>query len=222
MEMKKTERSKTAKKKLWFGKRKRSSSLVAKVNKLIQSQELKWLDTSVTDPAAGLVVPLNNVPQGDDAVARDGRKINMRSCEFVVAAYTNPSVGAPVRPRLVIVYDKVCNGLLPAATDIFTSTDGIALKNLNNSHRFQIVYDNYAGLKRGHDPLQVFVPSAGTQYGIFHIKDYVKMDHDTIYGATGSGTIAGTQTGALYAVFLGGGAASTGTVSNFRVRFVDS
>lgn len=192
-------------------------SLTAKVNALLESQEWKWYDTSIASATGGQVSPLNNIPQGDDSVTRDGRKIIMKSVAFKLAGNAAAGAGSFVAPRLAIVYDKNPNGVLPVSTDIFTTNDGTTHSNLNNRDRFVIMYDNFCGMKRGHDPLSW----PGEGYVNFHIQEYLKLDLSTVYGPTGSGTIAGTQTGALYAVFLG---SSTPSVigSSFRVRFVDS
>lgn len=191
-------------------------SLAAKVNGLLRSQELKWYDTVVSSFSAGTVVPLNAVPLGDDAITRDGRKILMKSVQYKLAAFASQAAGLAPQPRLVIVYDKNPNALLPAVTDIFQSSVGVALTNLNNRERFEIIHDNYAGLKRGHDPL--FVGAAGY---VFQDEWFGRLDHSTVYGASGSGTQAGTQTGGLYAVLLGGSGDTNGLL-NIRIRFIDS
>lgn len=192
-------------------------SLTAKVNALLQSQEWKWFDTSINSATGGQITPLNSIPQGDDSITRDGRKIIMKSLAIKLAGNATAADGAFVSPRLAIVYDKNPNGVLPTATDVFNTNDGISHPNLNNRDRFVILYDNFCGMKRGHDPLSW--PGAG--YVNFHIQEYLKLDLSTVYGPTGSGTIAGTQTGALYAVFLGSSVPSV-ISSSFRVRFVDS
>lgn len=191
-------------------------SLAAKVNGLLRAQELKWHDTIVTAFSAGTVVPLNAVPLGDDAIARDGRKILMKSLQYKLTAFASQAAGAPPQPRLAIVYDKNPNGLLPVVTDIFQSSSGVALTNLNNRERFEVIHDNFAGLKIGHDPL-----IAGAAGYVFTSQWYGRLDHTTVYGASGSGTQAGTQTGALYAVLLGGAGDTSGIV-NLRLRFADS
>lgn len=202
----------------------RTKSLTAKVNNILKSQELKWYDTSVASATAGQVTPLNTIPQGDDAVARDGRKIVMKSCWIRVTALGNSGAGS-ICPRVALVYDKNPNGLLPVFSDIFTSAGSVAFANLNNKERFQILYDNTAGLN---DPCaDVHIEARSTSpfdlLAQYHVNKYVPMNHTTIFGSTGQGTQAGTQTGGLYLVALAEpGSTSIALVANMRVRFLDS
>lgn len=194
------------------------ATLTKQVRAIKKSQELKWFDVNLASATGGAVEPLNNVPLGDDATARDGRKIIMKSVNFKLWATGTMAGALSTMPRLAIVYDKANNGLLPAATDIFTSTASTAQVNLNNRDRFKILYDNHGGLNKGTDPYRIYSTGSTT----FIVNDYVKLrDLETIYSDTGSGTIAGTRTGALYAVFLGTGAVA-GLDASFRTRFLDS
>lgn len=188
------------------------------MNGLLRAQELKWYDTTVTAFSSGLVQPINTVPQGDDAISRDGRKIIMKSVQYKLAAVALPGAGTPPQPRLAIVYDKCPNGALPVVTDIFQSSAGIALTNLNNRDRFKIIHDNYIGLKHGHDPALLVTAAYSA---IFNDEAFIRLDHQTIFGASGSGTQAGTLTGALYVVLLGGASDTQGFL-NIRIRFADS
>lgn len=81
----------------WTSKK---SSLNSKVKMLLKSKESKWLDTKTQAPTSGLIVPLNNVPLGDDSVARDGRKIVMTSIQIRGAMFANLSTlpAAPLAP----------------------------------------------------------------------------------------------------------------------------
>lgn len=193
------------------------ATLTKQIRRIKRSQELKWFDVNLTSATGGQVEPLNNIPLGDDAVSRDGRKIMMTSC---VSKGQTTSATLGTYPRYAIVYDASPNGILPSATDIFTATDAVAQVNLNNRNRFKILWDNHAGLGMGRDPFQ-FTGGTGTSATyIWH--DTIKLrDLITIYKDTGSGTMAGTATGALYAVFLGTGSV-TGAAINFRIRFLDS
>lgn len=188
------------------------------ISRIKKSQELKWHDVAVASAAAGGVEPLNNVPLGDDAVARDGRKIIMTSlmCRLVA---DGGSATLSTFPRMAIVYDKVPNGVLPSATDIFVTTDSTAMPNLNNRDRFVILYDNFGGMGHNRDPHSAY---SGTLAQTFGIEDLISLRRkETIFKDTGSGTTAGTATGGLYAVFLGTGAVSA-INARFRLRFLDS
>lgn len=209
-------------KKKWSGMKKRKVSAITKLKKDVRrikkSQEMKWFDVNLTSATGGQVEPLNNVPLGDDATSRDGRKIMMTAC--ISKGYAGLGTAVSGMPRYAIVYDMAPNGVLPAATDIFTASTAVAQVNLNNAKRFKILWDNHGGLALGRDPFQYISPAGEAATYIWN--DYVKIrDLVTIYKDTGSGTIAGTATGALYAVFLGGVSTSNAAIS-FRIRFLDS
>lgn len=203
---------KTFKKKTSKGK---ITSLTKAVRQIQRSQELKWFDTILTSFTSGTVYPLNNIPLGDDQNSRDGIAILMKAISIRCFAATGESVNSA--PRIVIVYDKANNGLLPAPTDIFTSSEFTAQYNDYNKDRFKIVYDNATGLHRGSDPYQ-----PGTGGARFCIFDEIPVNLKTKYADTGSGTTAGTRTGALYLVYLSTGGSQATVRCNTRVRYLDS
>lgn len=197
-------------------------SLNAKVNELLRDRELKWLDTSITALAQGLIAPINNVPLGDDSVSRDGRKIVIKSIQLRYGLAGTAAASATATPRVVIVYDTNPNGVLPVFGDIFTDATGTSFQNLNNRERFKVIYDMALGQKKGSDSF-VTVGTGGGGAIIFNDVVYRKCDLTTVFKDTGSGTIAGTSTGALYVCFLYGSAGTTtGSVCNCRIRFADS
>lgn len=211
-------------KRKWSGVKKRKVSAITKLKKDVRrikkSQELKWHDVTLTSAAGGQVEPLNNVPLGDDATARDGRKIMMTACISKGVASSGTTSGISAMPRYAIVYDMAPNGVLPSATDIFTTSTGVAQVNLNNAKRFKILWDNHGGLGLGRDPFHYIAATGET--GTYIWNDYIKIrDMITMFKDTGSGTTAGTTTGALYAVFLGGAGTTFASIS-FRIRFLDS
>ena len=201
------------------GKRKAAYPLVKslsdKVRKLIAARELKWVDTAQNGViAAGTVVPLNLIPQGDDSVSRDGRKVTLESLN-VKYSEVNAVFGGAVN-RFCIVWDVQPSGVLPSATDIFTSTSTTAYPNLNNRDRFRVLYDSWVGNKTGSAGFGNNIGNA-----IWADAKYIKLDCETIFNDTTSAVIGAINSGALYCVYLGG-STSSGFLSNFRVRFTDS
>lgn len=190
-------------------------SLSEKVRKLISARELKWLDTAQNGAtAAGTVVPLNLIPQGDDSVSRDGRKVTLESLS-VKYSEVNAAFGTAIN-RFCIVWDVQPSGSLPSVTDIFTSSSTTAYPNLNNRDRFRVLYDSWLGNQTGCSP---FNNNAGA--AIWADAKYIKLDCETIYNDTTTAVIGAINSGALYCVYLGS-ATSPGFLSNFRVRFTDS
>lgn len=199
----------------------KSKSKITRLTKAVRaikrSQELKYFDSSLNAVSAGLVSPINNIPLGDDTGTRDGRKVMMKKVEVnVVTSYVD--AGTTIAPRYCIVYDKANNGSLPVISSIFNASTAGAMPIIENEKRFKILYDNYAGYGRGRDPVQGFV--AGEKYTFI---DQMKMalNHETRFDASGSGTIGGTLTGALYLVFLGGSGSTVAEIRS-RVHYYDS
>lgn len=211
-----------ATKKKWSGVKRRRVDPIQRlkkdVSRIKKSQELKWHDVILTSATGGQVEPLNNVPLGDDATTRDGRKIMMTA--ITCHGNVGNTGGTSPCPRYAIVYDVSPNGALPPVTDIFTSSVAASFTNLNNQKRFKVLWDNFGGLGQGRDPFNY--QNAINENGSFIWNDYIKLRNlITMYKDTGSGTMAGTSTGALYAVFLGSGSTTTADI-RFRIRYFDS
>lgn len=194
----------------------RDKTLAQKVSRLIQSQEKKWLDTAVGGALPpGTVACLNMVPQGDDSVSRDGRKINIRSLACHVMEPNYPHGTSML--RYVVVWDKQPNGALAAATDIMTSTAFTAQMNLNNRSRFSMIYDSSTAKKYGSDP----VPNNAGQL-CWGDQRYIPLDLETVFNAGTGAAITAINTGALLMVLLGVPNTSAQFDCIFRIRFVDS
>lgn len=195
-------------------------SLVAKVNALSRAQESKWFDLTWTAPAAGLVTVINAVPQGDDSITRDGRKIVVKVVQLRYGLFGSAVPAGFIALRVVIVHDVAPNALIPAVTDIFTSSDGLAYNNLNNRERFRILYDFTLGQKKGSDS---FVSTnASSTIVAFNDVVYKKCDISTVFNDVAGGTIGSITTGAIYVVTLFSGGSSVGSTLKSRIRFADA
>lgn len=97
------------------------------------------------DPTPGA---LNAIDQGDGESQRDGRKIKMHSLHLRGQLQLNQeaNVGIPQVARLAIVVDKQTNAAQMNAEDAFLDTptgsqSPFAFRNLQNSQRFDVLYD---------------------------------------------------------------------------------
>lgn len=207
----------TRKRKMFKGKYKKPTvmSLQRQISSIKRDTEYKWHDYTLTSFNVGLVAPLNLVPLGDDSITRDGRKIVMKSLLFRFYGASSTTGGAP---RFIVFYDKMPNTNLPHITDVLTAANWAAPMNLNNRHRFDIIYDNTGGIGKGADPLKIIPASSSSQ---ITLSEYIKLDHETVFNDTGSGTVAGTKYGGLYILFVGTGAGSLVGELSARIRFVD-
>lgn len=151
---------------------------------------------------------LNDVAQGTSATTRVGRKILMKS--LLVQGYLGVALGAI--PRIVIVYDRQCNGAIPAPADIFTSNTVMAAMNLDNRDRFIVVADIFPG-----DDSENLMANNPNVYGY---KRFIKMNLETIY-AGNTGTITDITSGSLLMCTNVNGGAVANETGIQRIRFVD-
>lgn len=144
-----------------FGTRKRKRSRwdqrtakrrtpVYRARRAVPSSELKFLDTNQATEAsatAGVIhsISLNFIAQGVTESERIGRKCSIVKV-FLKGEVTLPptaTVGeADNTIRLIVYCDKQANGATAAVLDILETASPYAFRNLANSGRFRILYDN--------------------------------------------------------------------------------
>lgn len=168
-----------------------------------------------TNLAAGSAIyNINGIAQGTDYNQRIGREIFQKS--LYLRMFGADVTGTSTQVRVMLVFDKQTNGVLPLISDILTSVSLLACNNLNNRERFVTISDKQ------------FITS-GTNAGpsnSFMNNKYKKIRLPVTFNNTGS-TIADINTGALYLVIIAQNAFSgllTNTL-NFsfvaRTRFTD-
>lgn len=132
--------------KMVFGDAKRALLVANSLRKLI-NVEIKNHDTQqtsvpITDTIA--IIPLTNIPQDITTITRDGAQCKMLGFNLNYSIRT--SVTAPrTAVRIMVVVDKQTNQAIYVAGDLLkdtTTQDSIISPiNLNNLHRFTILYD---------------------------------------------------------------------------------
>lgn len=119
--------------------------------------ELKFFDTNKATQAsatAGVIhnLSLNLVPQGVTESTRVGRKCTIRKM-FIKGEMTLPPTAtsgeADNTVRLIVYCDKQANGATAAVVDILETASPFSFRNLANSQRFQILYDNRWAMTAG-------------------------------------------------------------------------
>lgn len=206
------------------GYRSTVSTLSRKVNKILSEQERKNLDSvAVLTPAVGVasIVQLNSIPQGDDAVSRDGRKVSMVSSQIRYTV-TPTSTGNPGYFRVMVLRDLQSNGITPVAADILTVPGNIRSPlTMDFKERFRILHDNFCGYGKGFYDLGTtgaagsHVPTIPCSY-FYKFKD---ADSQVEYGNIGNIPTSNS----LILVFFTEGAAATASMSYYhRLRFTDS
>lgn len=111
---------------------------------------VEWKAHTVTDAnkiftSAVLVEPLSNIPRGDTTDKRDGASARIKWFTFNYQIHLHPSTPATshAQCRIMVIWDKQTNQALFSPADLFADSANslISPLNLNNSGRFQILYN---------------------------------------------------------------------------------
>jgi len=150
---------------------------------------------------------LNGIANGNSASSRIGRKIQLKSLLF---RWIQSSSAGNQPIRIVIVYDKQADGVLPGIEEILqggpTPTFNSPM-NLANADRFVILADEMS--------------TATAQNGIRADKIYRKINLPQTFNASTAGIIDVTS-GAIYVLScVGNGVAGAGVGYYSRIRYTD-
>lgn len=80
---------------------------------------------------------------GDDVNNRDGREIFTRKISMIGGMTTVVAATLPQRIRVILLYDTMCDGAIPASTEIFdTATiDAFPVRDTEYPQRFKWIFD---------------------------------------------------------------------------------
>lgn len=181
--------------------------------KQLVNTEFDYKDTAATvnPAAAGALVLLNGLTQGDTASSRTGNSIRMKSYDMRWFVNNNSSAGQ-TEVRVMLVLDKQSNGVTPSVTDILATNTVVSPRNLDNRKRFKVIMDrNYA----------ISTAGPSSRYDSAHFKNI--QTHVAYYNSSNAGTVADISTNALYLLYLSDQATNTpGLQYYFRLRFIDN
>lgn len=166
--------------------------------------DLTALGTASTGVSVGLI---NGIATGPNTDERIGRRVTMKSL-WVRWNFTMQSTSVGSSPfRILIVYDKQCNGgSQPTVTTVLATNDINGMKNLSNEKRFVTLMDEYISP----------IGTGGPQSVIG--QRYLKLNHEIEFSGTGN-TSASIATGAVWVyIWQNGGITVAGPASNFQTR----
>jgi len=201
------------------GSSRRPRRYLRRPRRLLQNvPEYKYMDTTLSPGSTrcdttGDVILVNGCARGDDVGDRIGRKIVMKSLEMRLYAYVTAGTGVDQTNRVMVVYDKQPNGAAPAITDVLVSISTTALKNANNDHRFNVLYDQ-----------TYYLNGSGESDSAKIWKNYRRLNFPVQFNSGDAGTIADIQTGSLYFLVMGSearGVTASQINGRVRVKFVD-
>lgn len=151
-------------------------------------QELKFLDDVLNNtvvPESGLIVnTLLLISQGTGESERIGRKVMIKklqiSLEFLLLPSTDQDSMMDIC-RIIVYLDKQCNGTAATASNILDTPDVLSWRNIENSHRFNILKDFNIELRSQ-------VTGNGTTLDSTRVKSVYKIILDVNYPIEFSGT----------------------------------
>ena len=118
----------------------------------VHSPELKCMDLPSSNNAVtttAVVFTCNAIATGNELYERVGRSIAMRSLEIKGYFLASGAATGVDAPRVVVVYDRQCNGVAPTFPEVFQSVDNVgagtsdsfAFPNKGSTDRFKILAD---------------------------------------------------------------------------------
>lgn len=110
--------------------------------------ELKFFDTTGTlapVPAAGAILEdsVHHIVAGTGESQRVGRKVTLKSFHARIVSNLIPSGSSSSDDgiRIIVYWDKQCNGATAAVTDILETANYKSFNNLSNKNRFMVLAD---------------------------------------------------------------------------------
>lgn len=195
---------------------------MAKWVKSVINTEFKYFDTYQNTYTgvrnnAYLVVPLTNIPQGDDSSHRNGRSILAKNSNFQFNLQLNGTCDNAV-VRCLILIDWAADGAAPTMSDIYdTITGDDAVNSFRNigtgtTKRYKILWT------------KTFSMDKDFKSTVYH-SVYRDLQHHIKFVGT-DGTQASMGQGSMYfcAIGTGGTAANLGAdiLYKHRFRFIDN
>ncbi len=196
-----------------FGDAKKALIIAKGVRRLL-NVEIKNFDSQQTNVAittVSAILPLTNISQGDTTSTRDGAQVKMVGLEMNYMILRHPDA-LQTNVRIMVVLDKQTNQAQYISTDLFEDASVndviVTARNLDNKHRFQILYDRTHSL---HDAQTTLV-----------VKKYIKKDVLLRYDAS-TPSIADLTQNSISFLQVGTETASTPVITSFlRIRFIDN
>jgi len=201
---------------------------------MARTSELKSIDLAAAAYAlanVAVITPINLIRTGSSFFNRIGRKILLKSVHLKGEIQAAGATPVHQFVRIMVIYDKQTNGVLPAIADILTAYDqaGAATtavtdgRNLDKRDRFITLMDKMSAAP-GADPAGTVV---NTDQLSTYVERFIKVPNlPTQYQADSVPAVIGDiATGGLYLVTFGEnavGATSHNFAGSVRLRYSDS
>jgi len=164
---------------------------------------------------------LNQIPAGNTAITRVGRRLNMKAIAFRGSIFAG-SAGKTAQATMVLVYDRKSNKptVIPSFTTVFTEQHAAALTNKDNAPRFKILRRWYYVIIGGQPG------STQTSNTRVVFDEFIKLKNKPVVFAANDtlGTMDAMVEGALYLYCLGNvnkGTTAPSLVMSMRIYYDD-
>ncbi len=198
--------------KMVYGDAKKALIMARGVKRLL-NVEIKFFDTQLVSAMNNsiTITQLTNIPQGDTGITRDGSQCKMLGLAFDYFIAVHASAVSTIC-RVMVVVDKQTNQAIYDDSDLLEDTSSVdsivSPRNLDNKHRFTILYDKRHNLSAANATV--------------HVKTYIKKDLLLRYDAS-TPSIADLTQNSLSFLMVSNESTNTPTIASFsRVRFVDN
>jgi hypothetical protein len=196
--------------------RNRPQGKMVKFTPMYQSMpEIKAVDggATLTADTTGSIALINGIVPGVGFYQRIGRAVQLKNIRINVTSTVTTTTGIDQYQRLIMVIDHQPNAAALAITDVLTSANTIAFKNLINQKRFKILMDERFRLNAAPEPDSTRIWSFDKK-----LKTVVQFNEGT------AGTIADIVTNSVYLISIGSvvaGVTAGSQIYQSRVSYID-
>ncbi len=196
-----------------FGDAKKALAVAQGLKRLL-NVEIKNHDveqTSATITQTPVIIQLSNIPSGDTTITRDGAQCKMVGINLNYFLTVDPTLPRTV-VRIMLVIDRQTNQAVYSNADLLDSTVSqlniVSPRNLNNLHRFIVLYDKT-------HMLSLDTPTVA-------VRKYIKKDVLLRFDASTPSIADLTQNSLSLVQFTNEGTNQPIITSFLRLRFVDN
>jgi len=181
--------------------------------------ELKYSDYSNTfaPVSAGNLNNLLSVPNGTGPNERIGRSVSLHDIQFTYTLLANANT-PQTHVRIILLYDRQTNGILPNVTDIVSSATVTSLPQPNNRSRFMVLYDK-VHFFTNNQVATVANSAYPSNPHVLNKKITLKGKKTEFFGTTGN--LSDIDKGALFILALTNNSGSAVVNFDSRIQFFD-
>ncbi|WP_445775568.1 hypothetical protein [Shewanella sp.] len=199
-----------------YGKYNKTASTALAIAKSVKNMlnvEYKWIDAAIgiiNCPAAGTMIGLNQVAQGDTEITRDGEQIKAVSLYIKAVLTINAAATASQIRVIIFKAPMLVTATTPTPADLLEAVTVISPLNRNVYKKYRIMYDKTFTLD-----------SNGVQSRT--IKYFKKFVNLKLRYQGGGALITDMRENALFCLVIGSEAVNEPTINIYsRIRFIDN